>query len=66
MNKDIYVSNKEEISNIECQKIIVRMINEPKEETHKLGSEIKEEMNKQLKELKEKSAKQIYEIKKTM
>jgi uncharacterized protein (UPF0305 family) len=44
-------SEKEEISNIDLQKIIVRKINDLKEEMHKQVSEFKEIMNKQLKEL---------------
>jgi hypothetical protein len=43
----------EEISKIKFQKIIVRMINQLKEETQKLVSDLKEYMNKQLNELKE-------------
>jgi hypothetical protein len=38
-------------------KIIVRMINELKEETHKLVTKLKEDMNEQLKEIKENSNK---------
>jgi hypothetical protein len=46
-------SKEEKIPNTEFQKIIVRMINEHKEEIHKLVSELKKDMNKQQKELKE-------------
>jgi uncharacterized coiled-coil protein SlyX len=58
--------SEEEISNIEFQKTIVRMINKLKEETQKLVSDLKEDMNKQVKELKENSNKQRNEIKKIM
>jgi hypothetical protein len=57
MTKDLNKSEEEEISNIKVQNIIVRMINEWKEETHKLVSELKKKMNKQLKKLKENSSK---------
>jgi hypothetical protein len=46
---------EKEIPNFEFQKIIARMINGHKEETHKRVTELKQEMNKQLKELKENS-----------
>jgi hypothetical protein len=42
-------TNKEEMSNTELQKIIVRIISELKDETHKLVTELKEDSNKQLK-----------------
>jgi DNA anti-recombination protein RmuC len=64
--KELNNSKEEEKSNVEFQKIIVRMIDELKEQTHKLVSEIKEEINKQLKELKKNSNKKMNEIKKTM
>jgi hypothetical protein len=53
----IYNSKKEEISIIEFQEIMVRMINELKEETQQLVTDLKENMNKQLKVLKENSNK---------
>jgi hypothetical protein len=37
------------MSNTELQKIIVRIISELKDETHKLVTELKEDSNKQLK-----------------
>jgi hypothetical protein len=43
--KDLNNNEEEKISNIEFQKIIVRMIDELKEEKQKLASEIKEDMN---------------------
>jgi ABC-type Fe3+-citrate transport system substrate-binding protein len=55
--KDLNNSEEEEIANIKSPKIIVRMINELKEETQKLVSELKEDMNKQLRQLKEDSNK---------
>jgi hypothetical protein len=58
-------SKEEEISNIEFQKVILRIINELKEGTHNPVSELKEDMNKQVKECKENSNKQMNEIKKT-
>jgi hypothetical protein len=39
--KDLNNSNEEETPNTEFQKIIVRMVNELKEETQKLVSELK-------------------------
>jgi hypothetical protein len=39
--KGLNNSKEEKISNIEFQKIIVRVINKPKEETHKLVFELK-------------------------
>jgi predicted transcriptional regulator len=53
--KNLNNSNEEETSNIEFQKIMVRMTNELKEENHKLVTKLKEDMNKPLKELKENS-----------
>jgi hypothetical protein len=50
--KDLNNREEEKISNIQFQKLIVRMINELKEETQKLVSDLKEDMNKQLNELK--------------
>jgi hypothetical protein len=52
-------SEEEEITIIEFKIIIVRMINELKEKTHKLAIVLKEDMNKQLTELKENSNKQM-------
>jgi hypothetical protein len=49
--KDLNSRKEEEISNIEFQKIIIRMINELKEEAQKLVSKLKEVKNKKLKEL---------------
>jgi hypothetical protein len=51
--KDLYSCEEKEISNIEFQKIIVRMINELKENIQKLVSDHIENVNKQLSELKE-------------
>jgi hypothetical protein len=51
--KDLNNCIEEELSNTEFQKIIVRMINELKEETQKLVFNLKEDVNKQLKKLKE-------------
>jgi excinuclease UvrABC nuclease subunit len=53
--KDLNNNEEKEISNIEFQKIIERIINKVKEETQKLVSDLKEDMNKQIKELKENS-----------
>jgi gas vesicle protein len=64
--RDVNICEEEKISNTEFQKIMVRMINELKEETQKLVTDFKEEMSKQLNELKENTNKQMNEIKKTM
>jgi hypothetical protein len=47
--KDRNNNEEEEISNIDFQNIIVKMINELKQEIQKLPSNLKEDMNKQLK-----------------
>jgi gas vesicle protein len=64
--KDLNACKEEEISNIEVQKIIVRMINELKEETQKLVTDLKEDVNKQAHELKDNISKEMDQIKKTM
>jgi hypothetical protein len=56
-SQDLNKSEEKEISNSEFQKLIVRIINELREETYMLVLELKEDMNKQLKELKENSNK---------
>jgi hypothetical protein len=53
ITKDLNNSEKEEISNIEFQKIVVRVVNDLKEDTQKLVSDLKEDVDKQLSELKE-------------
>jgi predicted transcriptional regulator len=50
--KDLNNREVEEMSNIESQKIIVRMISRLKEETHNLVTEIEEDISKQLNALK--------------
>jgi hypothetical protein len=52
-NKDVNNSKEDKLSNIEFQKIIARIINEHKEETQKLVSDLKDNMRQQLKKLKQ-------------
>jgi hypothetical protein len=51
--KDLNTCIEEELSNNECQKTIVKMINNFKEETQKLVFDLKEDINKQLNGFKE-------------
>jgi hypothetical protein len=51
--KDPNTCVKEELSNNEFQKTVVKVINDLKEETQKLVFDLKEDRNKQLNELKE-------------
>jgi hypothetical protein len=51
--KNLNTCIEEEISNIEFQKTIVKMINDLEDEPQKLVFECKEDVNKQLNELKE-------------
>jgi excinuclease UvrABC nuclease subunit len=57
---------EEEPSNNEFQKIVLKMINNLKQETQKLVFDLKENMNKQLNELRENTNKKMNEIKKTI
>jgi hypothetical protein len=51
--KDPNICLEEELSNNEFQKIIIKMINDLKEQTQKLVFDLKGDMNKQRNELKE-------------
>jgi hypothetical protein len=51
--KDLNNCIEKVIANTEFQEIIVKMINDLKEETQKPVSDLKEDVNKQLSELKE-------------
>jgi gas vesicle protein len=64
--KDLHTCIQEEISYNEFQKMIVKMINDLKEETQNLVFDLKEVMNKQLNEFKENTNKQMNETKKTI
>jgi hypothetical protein len=48
ISKDLNTCIEEEISNIELQKTIVKMIHDLQEETQKLVLDLKEDVNKQL------------------
>jgi type II secretory pathway component PulJ len=64
--KDLNTCVDEQLLNNEFQNTIVKMINDPKEETQKLVFYLKEDVNEQLNELKENTNKQKNEIKKTI